>query len=536
MDTHMKVEETKDIESLYTESLLRIERGIITNGKVIAIKNDGVVIDIGYKSEGFVPVNEFSEEEFLELKEGNNIEVYVEKLDDQGGVILSRSRASKIRTWERLKAIYESNSQLEGTITEKTKGGFFVDVMGIKAFLPASQVDLKVIRNFDAFIGQRVPLKILKISHPKGFGAQLSNQPLESSLIVSRRQVIEEEKQMRKEETFKILREGVILKGVVKNITEYGVFVDIGGIDGLLHISDISWRKVNHPSEFFSIGDEKEFMVIRFDKEAEKITLGYKQKTTDPWLTVEENYSPGMTVKGKVVSITDYGIFVEVEEGLEGLVHITELDWTPRPKHPSKYVSVGSEVDVAILSVKKDERRLSLSIKQLKPKPWQVVAEKYKPGDKVIGRVKTLTDFGAFIRLPEGVDGLVHISDLSWTKHITHPSEVLRRNQKVEVQVLSIDPEKERMALGIKQLSPDPWENEIPGKFKLGEEFTGKVLKKTDFGVFVELSGDVEGLVYSSEIDNSKEIAEGSEIQVRVIKVNLEDRKIGLSMKNIKKV
>lgn len=536
MDTHAKVEETKDIEKLYNESLLRIERGMIAEGKVISIKSDGILVDIGYKSEGFVPINEFTEDEFSQLKEGDDLEVYVEKLDDQGGVILSRSRASRIRAWERLKAAHESNSQLEGIITEKTKGGFFVDVMGIKAFLPASQVDLKIIRNFDAFIGQKVPLKILKISQPKAFGGQISTQSSESSLIVSRRQVIEEERQRKKDETFNNLHEGAIIKGVVKNITDYGVFVDIGGIDGLLHISDISWRKVSHPSEFFSIGDEREFIVTKFDRETEKVTLGYKQKTSDPWLSVEERYSPGMTVVGKVVSITDYGIFVEVEEGLEGLVHVTELDWSPRPKHPSKYVTLGSEVNVAILSVKKEERRLSLSIKQLKPKPWQIVADKYKPGDRVIGRVKTLTDFGAFVRLPEGVDGLVHISDISWTKHITHPSEVLRRNQKVEVQILSIDPEKERMALSIKHLQTDPWETEIPERYKLGEEFTGKILKKTDFGVFVELPGDVEGLVYSSEIDNSKEIIEGGEINVRVIKVNLEDRKIGLSMKNIKKI
>ena len=535
MDTHNLVEETKDIESLYTKSLVGIERGAIADGKVIAVKADTIVVDIGYKSEGAIPLAEFSEDELSSIREGDIIEVYIEKLDDQG-IMLSKEKASRIRTWEKLASIYNNNSLVEGRVIEKTKGGFFVDVLNVKAFLPSSQVDLKGAKNIDSFIGKTIPLKILKMHPPKSFSSQSPNQASESSLIVSRRQVIEEERNKKKEETLKTLQEGVILKGVVKNITDYGVFVDIGGIDGLLHISDISWRKVNHPSEFFSIGDEKEFIVLRFDRETEKVTLGYKQKAPDPWLTVEELYTPGMTVKGKVVSIVDYGIFVEIAEGLEGLVHVSELDWTPRPKHPSKYVSLNSEIEVSILSVKKDERRLSLSLKQLKPKPWQIVAERYQPGQKVTGRVKTLTDFGAFIRLPEGVDGLIHISDLSWTKHIKHPSEVLRKNQKVEAQILNIEPEKERMALGIKQLLPDPWQSEIPEKFKLGEEFMGKVLKKTDFGIFVELEGDVEGLVYSSEIDNSKEITEGGEIQVRVIKLNLEERKIGLSMKNLKKV
>lgn len=535
MDNHIKVEETKDIESLYAESLQRIERGVITQGRVIAVKSEGVVVDIGYKSEGFIPINEFSEKEFSDIREGDLFEVFIEKLDEQGGVILSKIRASKIRAWERLNDIYNRGAIVEGTVIEKTKGGLFVDILGVRAFLPTSQVDIKLVRNIDNFIGQTIPLKIIKISTPKGFSNQLNAPSFESSLIVSRRQVIEEENTKKKEETFKILKDGALIPGTVKNITDYGVFVDIGGIDGLLHISDISWRKVNHPSEFFSVGEQKEFIVIKFDKETEKVTLGYKQKKPDPWLTVEERYSPGMTVKGKVVNIVDYGIFVEIEEGLEGLVHLTEIDWAPRPKHPSKYVSIGSEIEVVVLSVKKEERRLSLSIKQLLPKPWQIVAQKYKPGDRVIGRVKTMTDFGAFVRLPEGVDGLIHISDMSWTKHIKHPSDVLRKNQKIEVQVLSIDPEKERMALGIKQLSPDPWETLIPEKFQLGAEFKGKVLKKTDYGIFVELEDDVEGLIYSSEIDNSKEVNEGDEIAVRIIKLNLEDRKIGLSMKNLKK-
>jgi small subunit ribosomal protein S1 len=321
---------------------------------------------------------------------------------------------------------------------------------------------------------------------------------------------------------------------MLKNITDYGVFVDIGGIDGLLHISDISWGRVNHPSEFFSIGDEKEFIVLKHDEETHKVTLGYKQKKADPWLSVEEKYMPGMKVRGKVVTITDYGVFVEVEEGLEGLIHVSELDWSQRQKHPSKYVSAGEEVEAKVINVNKAERRLSLSIKQLKPKPWEIVGERYRVGQTIAGKIKTITDFGAFVRLPEGVDGLIHISDISWTKHIKHPSEVLKKGQKLEAVVLSIDPQKERMALGIKQLKPDPWQDEIPARLKLGDECKGRILRITDFGIFVELEGEVEGLIYSSEVNMSKELKEGDEIWVRIIKVNVDERKIGLSMKNVK--
>lgn len=530
METQTR-EETKELEKLYAETLQRVERGALTRGRVIAVKSDGVVVDVGYKSEGIIPASEFTDKELAEIKEGDVVEVLVERINDEEGVVvLSKEKALKIRALETLTAAYNSNARIEGTVLEKTKGGLFVNIMGIKAFLPASQIDIKGVKDLDAYIGQTIPLKILKLAQQKGAPSHASG----ISIIVSRRAIIEEERSKKKEETLKVLREGALLKGTVKNITDYGVFVDLGGIDGLLHISDISWRRVNHPSEFFSIGDEAEFIVLKYDPETEKVTLGYKQKIADPWLTVDEKYTPGMKIKGKVVTITDYGVFVEIEEGLEGLVHVSELDWGPRLKHPSKYVTIGDEVEAVILNINKEERRLSLSIKQLSPKPWELVGERYKVGDRVTGKIKTITDFGAFMRLPEGVDGLIHISDLSWTKHIKHPSEVLKKGQKVDAVVLSLDPEKERMALGVKQLTPDPWEKEIPAKFKLGEEFKGKVLRITDFGIFVELEGSVEGLVYSSEIDASKEIKEGDEIRVRIIKLNVEDRKIGLSMKNLK--
>lgn len=528
-------EETKELEKLYAETVHRVQRGVISKGKVIAVKNDVVVVDIGYKSEGIIPLSEFTEAELLGLKEGDAIEVLVEKINDREGVItVSKGRAAKIRAWEALTAAYNSNSKVAGKVIEKTKGGLIVDVLGVKAFLPASQVDIKVIKSLDSYIGQTVSLRILKLVPPRSHSNISADYIAGTSLIVSRRSIVEEERQIKKEETLKILKEGAILKGAVKNITDYGVFVDIGGIDGLLHISDMSWGRVNHPSEFFSIGDEKEFIILKYDGETHKVTLGYKQKKADPWLSVEEKYKLGMKVNGKVVTITEYGVFVEVEEGLEGLIHVSELDWSPRQKHPSKYVSAGEEVEAKVINVNRDERRLSLSIRQLKPKPWEIVGERYRVGQIITGKIKTITDFGAFVRLPEGVDGLIHISDISWTKHIKHPSEVLKKGQKVEAVVLSSDPEKERMALGIKQLKPDPWHDEIPAKLKLGDERKGKVLRITDFGIFVELEGEVEGLVYSSEVNTSKDLKEGDEIWVRIIKVNVDERKIGLSMKNVK--
>src|SRR5208283_2217205 len=444
---------------------------------------------------------------------------------------LSKDKASKIRAWEVLSSAHENNSVIQGKVTDKTKGGLLVDVLGIKAFLPVSQIDVKGLKEIDSYVGENIPLKILKLIPPKPQSDFYGGKTSTTSLVVSRRAVIEDERSKKKIETLKTLTADAILKGVVKNITDYGVFVDLGGIDGLLHISDISWGRVNHPSEFFSLGDEKEFIVIKYEPATEKITLGYKQKKPDPWLSVGDRYRQGMKLKGKVVTITDYGVFIEIEEGLEGLIHISEIDWAPRPKHPSKYFSVGDEVEAMVLNVNKDERRLSLSINQLKPKPWELVGQRYAVGQKVKGRVKTLTDFGAFIRLQEGVDGLVHISDLSWTKHVKHPSDVLSKGQRIEALVLSLEPEKERIALGIKQLVSDPWKDEIPAKFRLGDELQGKVLRITDFGIFVELEGGVEGLVYSSEVDPSKTVQEGDEIKVKIIKVNAEERKIGLSMK-----
>jgi small subunit ribosomal protein S1 len=518
-----------EMERLYAETFHRIEEGAMLSGKILAVKPDVVIVDIGYKSEGIVRIEEFSEEELRSLKPGDTIEVYVENVGNSEGVVrLSKERASKIKIWEIIEKAVQDGSLVEGTITEKTKGGLTVDIGGVKAFLPGSQIDIRITRDLDSLIGEKMKYKVLKINNKR------------SNVIVSRRAVLEEERIKKKGETLGNLREGALLGGIVKNITDYGVFVDLGGIDGLLHISDISWGRINHPSEFFVLGDAIEVIVLKYDEEHERITLGYKQKKPDPWADVLEKYPVGQKVKGKVVSITDYGAFIELEEGLEGLVHISEIDWGSRLKHPSKYLSIGETIEAVALKVDKEERKLSLSIKQTKLSPWQIVSQRYTVGQKISGKVKSITDFGVFVGLPEGVDGLIHISDLSWTKHIKHPSEVLKKGQKIEAVILALDPEKEKMALGLKQLEPDPWVDIIPQRFKLGDEVRGKVLRITDFGIFVELEGGVEGLIYSSEImqpsADSEAIKEGDSISSRIIKIDLDERKIGLSMKNLKRV
>lgn len=519
-----------EMEKLYAETFHSIEEGTILKGKVLSVRPDGVIVDIGYKSEGFIPIEEFSEEEVVQLAQGTVVEAYVENIEDAEGMItLSKERATKIKVWENLEQALRDGTPVEGKIIGKTKGGFSVDISRVQAFLPGSQVDIKPRKDTDSLVGKRMLFRVIKLNN------KLSN------VIVSRRALLEQELQKKKAETLEKLAEGQIMQGTVKNITDYGVFVDLGGIDGLLHISDISWGRISHPSEFFAVGDEISVLVLKYDEANEKVTLGYKQRKPDPWSLVDEKYPVGKRVKGKVVSITDYGAFIELEEGLEGLVHISEIDWLPRPKHPSKYLSVGDSVEAVVLKVDKDERRLSLSLKQIKPSPWELVSERYTTGQTISGKVKTITDFGVFVGLPEGVDALIHISDLSWTRHIKHPSEVLRKGQKVDAVILNTDPAAEKMALGLKQLMPDPWLQDIPETFKLGSEAKGKVLAITDFGIFVELEGGVEGLVYSSEIvkPSSEKVEEslnvGDEIYVRIIKVDCEERKIGLSMKNLKK-
>ncbi|MCX7724842.1 MAG: 30S ribosomal protein S1 [Thermodesulfovibrio sp.] len=524
-----QISEKQELESLYEGSLSHVEKGEIIKGKIMGVRNDGVIVDIGYKFEGIIPLHEFSEEELKNIKESDEIEVFIEKIDDaQGTISLSKNRALRIKGWEILMNAYERGIPVEVKITGKTKGGVLTSFYGISGFIPTSLLELGKPKSLDEYIGKTLKVKIEKMDPPKNLYGPWRN--LKTSLILSRKAYLQEEKERMKQELLKKIKEGERIKGVVKNITNYGVFVDLGGLDGFLHISDISWGKVKHPSQFFKVGSEYEFVVLKADTENERITLGYKQKKPDPWENIEKRYHPDMKVRGKVTKIEEFGLFVELEEGVEGLVHISELDWTT-PKHPTYYAEVDEWINVKIIDIDKENRRISLSLKRLKPKPWEVVAKKYKVGDRVSGKVKTITDFGVFVRLPEGVDGLVHISDISWTKHIDHPSQIFKKGQKVEAVILNLEPENEKLSLGIKQLYEDPWIREIPEKFKVGEVYNAKVIKRTEHGLFVDIEGIVEGLVYNSEIDKNQTVKEGDEIKVMVVRVDKEKRRIGLSMK-----
>jgi small subunit ribosomal protein S1 len=516
----------EELEKLYANTFKGLQEGVIVKGRVIQINQNGVIVDVGSKCEGFIPVTELVENEHNTLKPEDEVEVYVVEIGDSDDFIkLSRQRAERIKTWEMLENALDKGLPVEGKIIGKVKGGMTVDIGGVKAFLPGSQIDLKALKNTDHLIGQLHRFKVIKLNNKA------------SNVIVSRRLLLEEERNRLREETLRKLKEGVIIKGTIKNLTDYGAFIDLGGVDGLLHISDMSWGRISHPSELFSIGDTVEVVVLTFDPETEKVTLGYKQKKPDPWTYVEEKYPPGKKVLGKVVSITDYGIFIELEEGVEGLVHVTEIDWSERIRKPSKYFSIGDMVEVVVLKVNKSDKRISLSIKQLKPNPWEIIKEKYTVGQKITGRVRSFTDFGAFISLNEGVDALLHISDISWTKHIKHPSEVLKKGQQIEVVILNIEPEKERISVGLKELTPDPWIKEIPNKYNLGDTVKGKVVDIADSGLLVELEDGVEGLIYAAEIKKTsgKKIDElfkiGVELTARIINVDTAERKIGLSMK-----
>ncbi|MEW6542844.1 MAG: 30S ribosomal protein S1 [Nitrospirota bacterium] len=513
------------LAALYEETFRNFEEGTIIEGRVVAVSKDRVVVDIGYKSEGIIPADQFSGEELAALKVNDRLQVYIEEREDaEGNLILSKEKADKMKVWEDLEKAFKEERVVEGRIISRIKGGMMVDI-GVKAFLPGSQIDLHPVRDLDSLVGKTFPLKIIKINHRRG------------NVVVSRRVLLEETRDRKRQSTLSTLKEGQLIQGTVKNITEYGAFIDLGGIDGLLHITDMSWGRVGHPSELFVIGDKVEVMVLKYDRETGRISLGLKQKTADPWTNVGARYPVGTRVRGKVVSLTDYGAFVELEPGVEGLVHVSEMSWTHEVRHPSKLVSVGDQVEAAVLNVDPNNRKISLGMKQTAPNPWDMIESKYPPGTRIEGKVKSLTDFGAFIGLDEGIDGLIHISDMSWTKHVKHPSELFKKGQKVSAVVLRIDKEKERLSLGYKQLSRDPWEEEIPQRYKVGAGADGKVSKITDFGVFVELEGAVEGLIHISEIGlepharMDEKFKVGDQVSAKIIKVDRDERKIALSLR-----
>jgi small subunit ribosomal protein S1 len=515
-----------EMARLLEQSFANVEEGRIVHGRVVQIHDSDALIDIGYKSEGTVSLREFKNAngEPIEVNVGDMVDVFLENTEDEDGfVVLSKEKADRIQVWEDITRAYEDGRVVEGKVCDRIKGGLSVDI-GVKAFLPGSQVDLRPIRNLEALIGETIRCKIIKLNRRRG------------NIVLSRRSILEEERESVRQETLETLEENKVVSGIVKNITDYGVFVDLGGVDGLLHITDISWGRVNHPSELFKVGDEIEVMVLSYDKAEEKVSLGLKQKFADPWESVEEKYPVGSRVDGKVVSITDYGAFVELETGVEGLVHISEMSWTKRVKHPSKVVDLNDMVTAIVLDLDKNNRRISLGLKQIEANPWAVVAEKYPAGSIVSGIVRNLTDFGAFIELEEGVDGLVHISDMSWTTRIKHPSEVLKKGEEVRAVLLSIDVNNERLSLGLKQLQPNPWEG-IANTIAVGDNVTGKVVRLTDFGAFIELTNGVEGLLHVSEISRQhvkkpEDVLEiDEEITAKVIKLDEDNRRIGLSIK-----
>ncbi|UCG08504.1 MAG: 30S ribosomal protein S1 [Desulfobacterales bacterium] len=517
----------ESVMDLYEESFKRFAEGEVVTGRIISVDREHVLVDIGYKSEGQIRIQEFKDEEGnIDAHVGDKIEVMVEWWDDEEErVVLSKEKAENVKVWESIKKSYDDEGTVQGVITNRVKGGFSVDI-GVQAFLPGSQADLRPIRNMDDMVGKTFDFKILKYNRKR------------SNIVLSRRAILEKELEQKRAATLDAIREGKEIDGIVKNITEYGVFVDLGGVDGLLHITDISWGRVKHPSELFSIGDTIKVKILNVDLENERVSLGMKQLTEDPWTYASEKYPVGSKVAGRIVSLTDYGAFVELEEGIEGLIHVSEMSWTRKIRHPSKVVSVGEEVEAVVLDIKSESRRISLGMKQVSPNPWDVISEKYPVGTTIEGRIKNITDFGLFIGIDEGIDGLVHISDISWTKRIKHPSELYKKGDVVQAIVLDIEKESERFSLGIKQLTEDPWQS-VAERYEVGKEITGTITNLTDFGIFVELEEGIEGLIHVSEISKEKiktpvgKYNVGEVITAKVMNINSDERRIGLSIKRL---
>ena len=519
----------EDFGSLFEQSLKTPKPGEVISGRVVHVGRDTVTVDIGYKSEGHIPVHEFTTRDGeVTCHEGEDIDVYFEGADSETGeIMLSRQRAEQFKVWREIEKAFEAEGTVEGTIVGKVKGGLKVDI-GVPAFLPGSHADLRPTRNLDRYLGQRGRFAVLKFNRSRG------------NVVVSRRAVLERERTALKSETMKVLEEGVILEGTVKNITDYGAFVDLGGIDGLLHVTDMSWGRVGHPSEVLNVGDHVKVVVLKYDSERERVSLGMKQIMPDPWSTISERFPIGMKIHGKVVSLTDYGAFIELERGVEGLIHVSEMSWTKRVTHPSKVLEQGQEVEVQVLDVDPVNRRISLGLKQTSPNPWELVRINHPVGSRIKGKVKSITEFGLFVEVEENIDGLVHVSDLHWTKKIKHPSEVYKKGDEVEAVVLGIDVDNERISLGIKQLSDDPWA-QVAKRYPVGVRIRGKVTSLTDFGMFVELEEGVEGLIHVSQlsaerIDKPASLYKiGDEIEAEVTTVDAREKRIGLSIKALRR-
>jgi small subunit ribosomal protein S1 len=519
--------DTDNFMELYEESLKSIQEGEVVQGEIVQVDKEFVLVDIGYKSEGQISIQEFIDSQGnLTARVGDKVDVLLERREDEeGNIYLSKEKAAKIKVWDKIKNIYENNGTIKGKVLSRVKGGLSVDI-GLQAFLPGSQVDLRPVRDMDSLVGKAYEFKIVKYNKRRG------------NIVLSRRAILESERTTLKEETLKTLEEDLVMEGTVKNITDYGLFIDLGGIDGLVHITDMSWGRVGHPSEMHQVGDKLRVKVLNFDRERERVSLGIKQLTPDPWTEAEGKYPIGTRIRGRVVSLTDYGAFVEVEEGVEGLIHVSEMSWTRKIRHPSQMVTVGEMVDTMVLNIDAVKKRISLGMKQVEPNPWDVIEEKYPVGTTIEGKIKNITDFGIFIGIDEGIDGLVHISDISWTRRVKHPSEIYKKGQEVQAVVLNIDKDSERFSLGIKQLTNDPWD-EIPVKYQPGTRVTGTVTNVTDFGLFLELEEGIEGLVHISEISREKHgnplsrFQVDDVIQAKVLNVSREEKKIGLSIRRL---
>ena len=526
-DAPVDPQEYARLLDLYDSSFRNIAEGEVIKGTVLKVTSSEVIVDVGYKSEGMISLDEFRDERGeVMVQDGDIVDVLLERTEDREGyVVLSREKAEKMKIWDEVEKAYAERKVVIGRVIERIKGGLAVDI-GVRAFLPGSQIDVRPVRNLDSLRGQELRMRVIKVNKKRG------------NIVLSRKALLEEENAEKKQQTLATLAEGKVLRGVVKNLTDYGAFIDLGGLDGLLHITDMSWGRVSHPSEIFKVNDEADVIVLKFDPATERVSLGYKQLIADPWTVVGDQYPVGGRVSGKVVSLTDYGAFVELEPGVDGLIHVSEMSWSKRVKHPSKILNVGDTVEAMVLGVDSQARRISLGLKQIEANPWLELAEKYPVGTRITGAVRNLTEFGAFVEVEEGIDGLIHISDMSWSKRLKHPSEALKKGDTVEAMVLNVDAENQRLSLGLKQLATDIWDEFFAGH-RAGDVVEGKVVRMTNFGAFVELADGIEGLIHVSEFDNSHgdekvELQVDQTYTMKVIKLSPAERKIGLSIRALK--